>query len=91
MNFFYNQWRKLLMQVRDNKTNEVLKSSMLEKVEQLQQELNKLKNEHLVLGKLPNNGDKITINGLEFVVTYVDKQFSKLHLELYRFNQEQWQ
>lgn len=42
------------------------------------------KTTHSVIGRLPEKGQKITINGLNYTITYVDKALGKFHARIIR-------
>jgi hypothetical protein len=54
----------------------------------LQAELNKQDVASVVVGKLPNKGDEIKINGLVFLVKFVDYKRGTLQLALAKYKED---
>jgi hypothetical protein len=57
-------------------------------LEQVQRELERKEVASVVVGKLPNKGDEITINGLVYLVKFVDYKRGTVQLRIKRYQED---
>ena len=65
-----------------DRNDELVRSGILEKYEELGRELNDPKVKHVTVGKLPCKGDDVRVNGLRYRVKKRDKKNRQIILEL---------
>ena len=73
------------MQTRDE-SNQTLSTEVLDQVhaaDQLRQALERPGVKHVVVGQLPNKGDIFTLNGLHYVVKFVDYKRGEIRIKMF--------
>lgn len=69
------------MQVFDQ-NDKLIRSKVMEKINDLEDEMNDPKVKHVTVGKLPYKGDEVRVNGLLYRVLKRDKKNRQIVLEL---------
>lgn len=59
-----------------------------EAIAKLQEEMSKQNVTNVVIGKLPNKDDEITINGLVFLVKFVDYKRGTIQLRIKKYKED---
>lgn len=77
------------MQTRDSETDALKDTALIEREAKLFKQMEKAEKEHgpqiyHVVGKIPKKKERITVNGLTFIVTYSDFATGMFHAKIER-------
>ena len=59
-----------------------------DQIRRIQEEIQKKRVAEVVIGKLPNKGDSVTINGLVYLVKFVDYKRGTLQLRIKKYEED---
>jgi hypothetical protein len=65
-----------------DENNRIIGSQLLEELNVVKAELQKPEVKHVVVGKFPNKGDVLIINGLQWVVKGIERKTGAMQLRI---------
>ena len=71
-----------MQEYKDDRIIKSLTGDTKELIGTLEKDIKNGKATHGIIGKLPQKGDLIKINGLKYRIVYVDKQLGKVNLKI---------